>query len=181
MNRSRQMQIDEFSQLSINQTIGFPYTIENAGAPPGCEDFQPEYQEVVELIGAYAFLAQYSRPHDHYPSIYLANRVLPAFNKGSFRFHFHDDVPLAFVNWTWVSDRVDANLSQGLSTLTMDDWHVGSNFWFMEILAPFGHSIDLMIDLHNNVFKSVPNAKALYVDDQGQLVQSRQFKNFVEL
>ncbi|RED53221.1 toxin-activating lysine-acyltransferase [Aestuariispira insulae] len=139
----------------------------------------PEPLEMVDLIGAYLFLCSHSNPHHHYQMGLIENRLLPSLEWNSFRLYLADDLPVAFVNWTWVTDVVDARLSKGESALSPEDWHKGEHMWFMEILAPFGHSLEVMSDLHDQVFSTHPSAKATIMDDNGGIKAVRHYRPMV--
>ena len=131
----------------------------------------------MDVTGAYSFLCRYSRPHDHYQLGLIEGRLLPSLEWDSYRLYFADELPVAFVNWTWVTEEVDFRLSSGESAISPDDWHKGTHMWFMEVLAPFGHSLDMMLDLHNNVFSTDPSAKATFLSENGGIRHLRHYRS----
>ncbi|WP_050529103.1 toxin-activating lysine-acyltransferase [Pseudaestuariivita atlantica] len=94
--------------------------------------------EQIALYGAFAFLYMRSSSHSGVPIGAARLGLQPPVLLGYCRiFHDQNGVPRAGLTWAMLSDEVEEKFLRG-EPLTMGDWTSGSNFWVMEIIAPFG-------------------------------------------
>lgn len=126
-------------------------------------------------LAAVMWLAQYSPLHQRYPTGRLLRRVLPSLELNQYRSYSLKGRPIGFVNWAWLDDVTSARFAQGDYDLLPHEWQGGKNLWFPEILAPFGHGTDIMLDLRTQ-FPEGTTARAVYVNPDGSFRRVQKFR-----
>jgi len=114
-----------------------------ADLPPG---------EFFTLYGEVLFLLFHAPLHRVYTVEEIEERIVRPMTLDQFRIYRREDGPVALVTWAFVSDELDARLQTEQTPLGPDDWRSGPNLWFVEFVAPFGHTGAVLGDLVDNVF-----------------------------
>ena len=68
----------------------------------------------------------------------IETTIFPSVMLDQCRIFTQGSMPLAFINWAWVSDEVHQRLSGGVSRLAPHEWTGGPHLWIIDIIAPFG-------------------------------------------
>lgn len=94
----------------------------------------------MQSFGRLHMLASYCPLHKQFPAQALAKIFTPAVNHKCCRF-FEDEngQTAAALIWARLSDEVGQKMIHDQSPPREQDWASGSDLWFMDILAPFGH------------------------------------------
>lgn len=96
--------------------------------------------DVIGVYGALAFLAARCPLHGRYSAAQLNQWLMPAAEHKCVRlFQNSDGVPCAALIWARLSPEVSGRMIDTNSPPRPEDWVSGSELWFMDILAPFGH------------------------------------------
>ncbi len=74
----------------------------------------------------------------------IETTIFPSVMLDQCRIFTQGPMPLAFVNWAWVSDEVHQRLSSGISRLAPHEWTGGPHLWIIDIIAPFGGIDDVL-------------------------------------
>lgn len=127
-------------------------------------------QQRLQMLGSLMHLMMYSPLHRLYTISDLEERFIPSLLHNQFRYYEINGFPIGFVNWAWIDDAVEQKYQTGQYELTLDEWQGGSNLWFPEFVAPFGHARKMIQDLRTNVLPKGTPAKALKIADDGQFV-----------
>lgn len=91
-------------------------------------------------LGRLSFLAAFCPLHRAFPSYALSRLFLPAINHDCVRFFSNeDDQVCAALIWARLSDDVSERMIFDQTPPEGKDWASGTNLWFLDILAPFGH------------------------------------------
>lgn len=91
-------------------------------------------------LGRLSFLATYCPLHRQFPAAALANIFIPAINNDCVRFFKNEeDQVCAALIWARLSDSVSQRMIFDQKPPVEAEWTSGSNLWFLDILAPFGH------------------------------------------
>lgn len=132
-------------------------------------------KEQTAVLGGLVWLCQHSELHSSYPVGMLLNRVAGSLEINQFRYYEDGSgVPIGFCNWALLSD---ADLSEALAgnmEFQPKHWRSGTNLFFPEFLAPFGHCRMIVRDIRKNIVP--PNARGWSLRGQlaGQGQQSAQ-------
>ena len=162
----------------VSQIVGYEGELLDPDVPHHGGRDPMTHDRMSELTGAYVYLCNFSELHKKYRFSTLLQRVLPSLVMRNFRLHLVGDIPVAFVSWAWLSDEATERLSGGGMGLSISDYNSGDNLWFLEALAPFGHSFDMITDLYTSVFSHVPEALLNHVNGDGTLNSHRRLKRF---
>jgi cytolysin-activating lysine-acyltransferase len=91
-------------------------------------------------FGQLSMLASYCPLHKQFPAQALARLFIPAINHDCVRFFSNeDDQVCAALIWARLSDDVSERMIYDQIPPQEKDWVSGTNLWFLDILAPFGH------------------------------------------
>jgi cytolysin-activating lysine-acyltransferase len=112
------------------------------------------------LIGVIVTLMSLSPAHADYRIQHLAAVVLPPVQLNQFRI-YHDKAkkPVGFVSWAMLSPEAESKFLNQAAPLTLEEWASGDRMYFMEFIAPYGHSRRIAADLRNRL----PNQTAYAV------------------
>ena len=96
--------------------------------------------EAIGVYGALTFLAARCPLHGRYSAAQLNQCFMPAVEHGCVRlFQNADGLPCAALIWARLSPDVSRRMIAENKPPAPADWVSGSQLWFMDILAPFGH------------------------------------------
>ena len=126
-------------------------------------------QQRLQMIGSITHLMMCSELHRKYQIIDIAELFLPSLIHNQFRYCEVDGQPLGFVNWAWLTDEIEEKYKTGKYVLKLDEWQGGSNLWFIEFIAPFGHTHLMIKDLRTNILPKGTLAKSLRIRSDGSL------------
>ena len=126
-------------------------------------------QQRMKLLGSILHLMMHSPLHRMYPISALEERIIPSLLHNQFRYYEMNGTPIGFVNWAWLSDKLESQYCTGQYELALDEWVGGSHLWFPEFMAPFDHTAAIVRDLRKNVFKKGTPAKALRISATGEV------------
>lgn len=113
----------------------------------------PDKECVLRAMGGLLYLTQGSRLHRKYAVDLLLRRVGPCLQQGSFRYYEENQGgPVAFCCWVFLSDRVWLDVRKTGRELKPSELNSGSKVFFLEFLAPFGHTYRVIKDLKRHVF-----------------------------
>lgn len=105
-----------------------------------------------QLLGEVTFLLSASPLHRQAAIGDVTRNILPAIELNQFRIYRKKDNPVGFVAWAYFSEEVEQRFTAGPTELKLRDWRSGSNLFFVEFVAPFGHTRQVVQDLTINVF-----------------------------
>lgn len=90
--------------------------------------------------GQLSMLASFCPLHRNFPAQALGRLFIPAINFDCVRFFANDqDQVCAALIWARLSDEVSERMVFDQVPPREADWVSGTNLWFLDILAPFGH------------------------------------------
>lgn len=108
--------------------------------PMGDESAQQQTESQMASFGRLSMLASYCPLHKQFPVQTLSRLFIPAINNDTIRFFTNDDDQVcAALIWARLSDEVSQRMIYDQVPPTEKDWTSGTNLWFLDILAPFGH------------------------------------------
>ncbi len=108
---------------------------------------------VASVVGEACWLLSQSVLHRY--NFYIADiewMVMPPVINGQFKLFHSGKKPAALALWAYVSDEVQGKLEKGLGRLTPKDWNSGDHLWLIDLIAPYGHSDELISDLKKTSF-----------------------------
>lgn len=126
-------------------------------------------QQRLQMIGSITHLMMSSPLHRKYNISDIAERFVPALIHNQFRYYEINGSPIGFVNWAWLTDELEQKFMTGQYVLNLDEWQGGSNLWFPEFIAPFGHARLIVKDLRTNILPKGTPAKSFRIRPDGSL------------
>ncbi|MEL6353883.1 MAG: toxin-activating lysine-acyltransferase [Cyanobacteria bacterium J06627_28] len=133
-------------------------------------------QNRIHLLGSLLHLAMHSPLHRQYTLNELEEQFVASLLHDQFRYYEVAGSPVGFVNWAWLTDELSRKYSTGQYTLALDEWQGGSQLWFPEFIAPFGHARAMVRDLRSHVFAKGTPAKALRISSEGDFKGISQYR-----
>lgn len=123
-------------------------------------------------IGQMVWLASFAENYRSFSVERLMSALVVPVELNQFRIYSSaEGRPLAFVTWALLSEEAErrhlsANNGAHIPIVRMEDWRSGDRFWFIDLVAPFGHARQVASDLRRNVFPG-RSARALRLDKGG--------------
>lgn len=125
-----------------------------------------DFADRMTTLGEVTYLAMQSPLHMRYSVAQLALFFVTPLRLGQCRVYRNKSGPVGFVAWARLSDAASADYTNDVRELTPLDWTSGTNLWFIEFLAPFGHSRRIVNDMRRSIFP-ISMARALKRDPNG--------------
>ncbi|MGT3243856.1 toxin-activating lysine-acyltransferase [Yersinia enterocolitica] len=114
-----------------------------------------ESSEIQKIIGGVMLLTQRSPLHGAYFVSEWFQQIYPAIILNQFRYYEDErGNPLAFCNWAFLSEKNMNEILSGERDIRKEDWQSGSNMFFPEMIAPYGHAKMMVNDLRRNIHYS---------------------------
>lgn len=114
-----------------------------------------ESSEIQEIMGGVMLLTQRSPLHRAYLVSEWYQQIYPAITLNQFRYYTDEHGnPLAFCNWAFLSKKNMNEILSGERDIRKEDWQSGSNMFFPEMIAPYGHAKMMATDLRRNILSS---------------------------
>ena len=106
-----------------------------------------------EVLGSAVWLWMQSDTHKEIPLMDLPTILLPAIKHGQFVLAIEKGKPVFFLSWAEMNEAAEARyLDSPPELMPLDDWHCGDRIWFLDWLAPFGHTHKLTQFLQKVLF-----------------------------
>lgn len=116
-----------------------------------------------QTLGTVAWLLLHSELHKNLPMHQLATMYLPAIKSGQYILGIENDTAVFYAAWTKMSFEEERKfLTYGPLAITPDSWQSGDRVWFMDWVAPFGHSQQIFRQLRQSLWPSMLT-RALYL------------------
>ncbi|WP_155410558.1 toxin-activating lysine-acyltransferase [Yersinia kristensenii] len=114
-----------------------------------------ESSEIQKIMGGVMLLTQRSPLHRAYFVSEWFQQIYPAIILNQFRYYEDEQGnPLAFCNWAFLSEKNMNEILSGERDIRKEDWQSGSNMFFPEMIAPYGHAKMMATDLRRNIHSS---------------------------
>lgn len=105
-----------------------------------------------QLLGEITFLLTASPLHQKAYVGKIRQNIFPPLELNQFRIYRTQNQPVGFVAWAYLSDEIEQQFIAGPMELQPEDWKSGDNLFFIEFIAPFGHTRQILRDLTTNIF-----------------------------
>jgi cytolysin-activating lysine-acyltransferase len=92
------------------------------------------------LLGMAAWLWMRSPVHRRTPLYALQGLLLPALKHDQFILGRANGMPVFFCSWAWLDADAEARYLASPKDLLDEDWRSGDRLWFIDWVAPFGHT-----------------------------------------
>lgn len=120
-----------------------------------------------QLLGEITFLLSASPLHQNAAIGKISQNIWTPLELNQFRIYRKRDNPVGFVSWAYLSDELEQQYIAGPTELKLEDWRSGNNLFFIEFIAPFGHTRQIIQDLTTHIFPD-RTAKSLRFRELGQ-------------
>jgi cytolysin-activating lysine-acyltransferase len=125
-------------------------------------------KERQRILGAVTWLMMNSELHRKYTIQDISERIIPSVIQGQFRLYEQNERPIGFVNWAFLSYKVEQKYSTASYALEFSEWASGDQLWIPEFIVPFGHTKYIFQDLRRNLFPT-QTAKGFKINSDGTL------------
>ncbi len=92
----------------------------------------------LEDLGCVVWLLCQSKSYETWNMKNIYSQVLPPLITGQCRLFRKQGKPFAFVTWAYLSNEVEKQYISGREPLSPADWKSGTNFWFIDLVIPYG-------------------------------------------
>ncbi|EHR9374857.1 toxin-activating lysine-acyltransferase [Escherichia coli] len=103
-----------------------------------------------EVVGKTAWLWGCSSLHKGWPISIFHNNILPAIIHKQYVLLMKNDYPVAWCSWANLSLENEAKYIMDTNSLVVDDWMSGDRKWFIDWIAPFGHTRELYMHMREH-------------------------------
>lgn len=104
---------------------------------------QPDPESLL-LLGEVAYLSALCPRHRKWPAEVVHTALGPAVRRRQVRvIRDQEGFPRAALVWAYVSDEVHEMLRAKGGLIRPQDWDSGPNLWLIDVLAPFGHGLQV--------------------------------------
>lgn len=115
--------------------------------------FSEEAWNEAQALGAAVWLWMHSATHRDAPLHTLNALLLPAIANRQFIIGYEQGRPVFYAAWCWFSPEAEQRYLQSPAiSLPAQDWNSGERLWFLDWVAPFGHSARLARLLQRHLF-----------------------------
>ncbi|MEO8408952.1 MAG: toxin-activating lysine-acyltransferase [Propionivibrio sp.] len=106
-----------------------------------------------EALGAAVWLWMHSKAHRNAPLHMLSPLLLPAIKNGQFVLGSENGKPVFYLAWARFSEEAEQRyLGNAPQCMREEDWCSGERVWFLDWVAPFGHSRKLRTYITRRLF-----------------------------
>ncbi|HCQ9044441.1 TPA: toxin-activating lysine-acyltransferase, partial [Escherichia coli] len=95
------------------------------------------------VFGKVTWLWSYSPLHRDWPISMQSINIIPAIMHGQYVILMEKGFPVAYCSWAKLDLDNEVKYIKNTNALTIDDWNSGDRNWFIDWVAPFGHSNQL--------------------------------------
>ncbi|MCX1297777.1 toxin-activating lysine-acyltransferase [Escherichia coli] len=131
-----------------------------------------------EIVGKAAWLWGCSALHKSWPISIFHNNILPAIIHKQYVLLMKNDYPVAWCSWANLSLENEVKYIMDTNSLVADDWISGDRKWFIDWIAPFGHTRELYMHMREHYPHSLFRAIRVKCDSAGL---SRCWKNHLTI
>jgi cytolysin-activating lysine-acyltransferase len=107
---------------------------------------------VAQLFGEIVWLFTQSPQHKNFWLADLEWLVMTPVQLKQFRMFYKPERPVGVALWAFVTEEVERRLVKGQARLAPGDWNAGDRLWLVEVVAPFGHTDAMIMNLKQNIF-----------------------------
>ncbi len=101
-----------------------------------------------KLLGEILSLMIVSPTHKNYRMAHFPSIVLPPVECNQFKIYRNaEQLPVGFTSWAFLSEEAERRLLDKTLLMRDEDWNSGEKLYFMEFIAPFGHTKQMVRDL----------------------------------
>lgn len=116
-----------------------------------------------QTLGTVAWLMLHSELHKSLAIGQLATMYLPAIKSGQYILGIENDIAVFYAAWTKLSFEEERKfLIHGPLAITPESWQSGDRVWWMDWIAPFGHSNQAFRHSRHTLWPNML-ARALYL------------------
>lgn len=133
---------------------------------------QSDWSEA-SVLGSTVWLWMNSQNHNELPLHSLSSALLPAIKRRQFILASQAEQPVFFLSWALLSAEAEQRYLQGHQLeMTPEDWDSGNRMWFIDWVAPFGHTFEISQILQKGLLKQA-YARSLYhrAPERGRRIQ----------
>ena len=133
---------------------------------------QSDWNEA-SVLGSTVWLWMNSDNHNELPLHTLTVALLPAIKRRQFILGVQEDQPVFFLSWAELSVEAEHRyLENHQLRMFPEDWNSGDRFWFIDWVAPFGHTAEIYQILQKDLLRDL-YARSLYhrADERGRRIQ----------
>lgn len=106
-----------------------------------------------EALGMMMWLMKHADYHSQWPLWSVDNDIVPALLHGQTKLYFDGTQnPVGFVTWAWLDDAAREQVLRDEEPLELEQWNSGEHLLFVDFVAPWGHTRNILADLTTKVF-----------------------------
>lgn len=118
----------------------------------------PQPSPAAAMLGEVVWLLGRSDAHRHLFIAELDWLVVPALQLRQFRIWRHNNQPVGFASWAFLSDEtadrfVESARAGRMGRIAPNEWKSGEQLWLIDFISPFGGSDEMIKELREQVFE----------------------------
>lgn len=133
-------------------------------------------QKLHLLLGEVTSLLMVSKVHRKYQIRDIADVIFPTINLGQYKiFRNTRKEPIALVTWARFSAAVEKKYLKGNPVLTEKELNSGERLYFLDFIAPYGHTKQVSSHLRKHVFPNDLGTAVRFTEDMKSPVKILKF------
>lgn len=125
------------------------------------------------VLGSAVWLWMHSPMHRETPLLALQDVLLPAIKQRQFVMVFENNRPVFYLSWASLNEETEARyLQKDVMHLSTDEWASGDRLWFIDWVAPSGHTRLMQNWVRSRLFAGRFCARSLYHKPGGKRIQT---------
>ena len=122
------------------------------------------------VLGEVVWLYSISPLHHDWKISTIHRWIIPALRQKQYRIYHRGSKPIGFVSWAFLSEQVAGTYIDSPNSLRPQDWQSGDKRWFIDFIAPFGDTKEIIRDLRKRFPNETGNALRVKPDKKGSRV-----------
>lgn len=124
------------------------------------------------VLGSAVWLWMHSPVHRETPLLALQDVLLPAIRQRQFVMAIEHNRPVFYLSWASLNEETEARyLQKDVMHLSTDEWASGDRLWFIDWIAPFGHTRLMQHWVRGRLLAGRFCARSLYHKPGGRRIQ----------
>ncbi|GKX57151.1 hemolysin C [Leminorella grimontii] len=115
------------------------------------------------ILGSAVWLWMHSPLHRETPLLALQDVLLPAIKHRQFVMAFENNRPVFYLSWAKLNEATESRyLQKDVMHLATSEWDSGERLWFIDWIAPFGHTRAMNNWVRSRLFAGNFCARSVY-------------------
>lgn len=131
--------------------------------------------KLIEDLEKTLYIFSLSDIHKKWTIADIQRLVIPPLKLNQYRIYEDKITPLCFASWAFLDAETAEGYAHNKRKIQPEDWNKGKVVWLVDVVAPYGGSINALLRLDNERKEASKGQKGL--GDGGGIAQGKDFRN----